>query len=59
MIWNNWSEFFAMGGYALYVWGSLFVVFGGLGIEMLLVAQRNRAVRTQLISAQRRSGGRR
>ena len=22
LIWSNWSEFFAMGGYGLYVWGS-------------------------------------
>lgn len=22
MIWNTWSDFFRMGGYALYVWGS-------------------------------------
>jgi heme exporter protein D len=27
MIWNSWGEFFAMGGYALYVWGSMVVVF--------------------------------
>jgi heme exporter protein D len=27
MIWNSWGEFFAMGGYALYVWGSMIVVF--------------------------------
>lgn len=23
MNWNSWSDFFAMGGYALYVWGSV------------------------------------
>ena len=23
MIWASWQDFFAMGGYALYVWGSM------------------------------------
>ena len=27
MIWHHWSDFFAMGGYGLYVWGSVAVVF--------------------------------
>ena len=22
LVWQNWSDFFAMGGYGLYVWGS-------------------------------------
>jgi len=35
------SEFFAMGGYALYVWGSYGVTFALLLIEILLL--RNRA----------------
>ena len=26
MIWASWSDFFAMGGYALYIWGSIIVV---------------------------------
>ena len=57
MIWNSWSDFFAMGGYALFVWGSLGVVFACLGVEMLLLAQRSRQVRTELLAAQRRRGG--
>ena len=61
MIWENWSDFFAMGGYALYVWGSFIVVFGCMAGELMLVAQRGKAIRTQLAKAQaapaRRTGG--
>ncbi|HIV72859.1 MAG TPA: heme exporter protein CcmD [Candidatus Aquabacterium excrementipullorum] len=27
MIWDSWQAFWAMGGYGLYVWGSVGVVF--------------------------------
>ena len=27
MIWASWSDFFAMGGYAFYVWGSYAATF--------------------------------
>ncbi len=40
MIWNNASEFFAMGGYALYVWGSMGVTAVCLIAEVLLVKKR-------------------
>ncbi len=36
------SEFFAMGGYALYVWGSYGVTFILLAVEILLVLKRAR-----------------
>lgn len=36
------SEFLAMGGYALYVWGSYGVTFALLFIEVLLVIRRER-----------------
>jgi len=42
MNWNNASEFFAMGGYGLYVWGSYAVTAALLVIEPLLAAQRRR-----------------
>lgn len=57
MIWSSWSDFFAMGGYASYVWGSLGVVFASIGIEMLLLAQRGRLVRGELNAARRRDAG--
>jgi heme exporter protein D len=48
MIWQNWNDFFAMGGYALYVWGSVVVMFGALAIEMAMLSARTKAARTQL-----------
>jgi heme exporter protein D len=41
----NWSEFFAQGGYAFYVWGSYLVAVVLLGGEVLLLVRRKRAVR--------------
>lgn len=38
----NWSEFFAQGGYALYVWGSYLTALLLLGGEALLVIRCNR-----------------
>jgi len=38
------SEFFAMGGYALYVWGSFGVTALLMVVEPLLVRQRRKAV---------------
>jgi heme exporter protein D len=43
MIWNSFSEFAAMGGYGLYVWGSVFVVAGSLAVELALLAVRARS----------------
>jgi heme exporter protein D len=36
------SEFFAMGGYGWYVWGSYGVTFALLAIEVILVWKRSR-----------------
>jgi heme exporter protein D len=44
MNWHSASEFFAMGGYALYVWGSFGVCAVALVLEPLLVAQRRRNI---------------
>ena len=44
MHWNNIGEFFAMGGYGLYVWGSFGACALLLVMEPLLVKQRLRAV---------------
>jgi len=40
------SEFFAMGGYAFYVWGSYAVTFALLGIEVFLLMKRKRETKT-------------
>jgi heme exporter protein D len=38
----NWSKFFSMGGYGLYVWGSYGVTFVLLGGEVLALWKRKR-----------------
>lgn len=40
MIWGSPAEFFAMGGYALYVWGSFGVCALALIMEPILVRKR-------------------
>ncbi|MFZ4552606.1 MAG: heme exporter protein CcmD [Aquabacterium sp.] len=46
MNWLAWADFWAMGGYALYVWGSVLVTFAYLAIELLVVRwQRNATLR--------------
>ena len=52
MNWHSVSEFFAMGGYALYVWGSFGACALVLALEPLLVGKRHgevlRSLRRQL-----------
>ncbi len=43
MIWNSWTDFFHMGGYGLYVWGSYAVMAAGLGAEVVLARRRHAA----------------
>ena len=50
MIWNSPAEFFAMGGYALYVWGSFGVCAIALAVEPILVSKR----RSEILRALRR-----
>lgn len=42
MNWNSASDFFAMGGYGLYVWGSYAVAALAMVLEPLLAAHRHR-----------------
>ena len=48
MIWHSWSDFFAMGGYALYVWGSFVVVFGLMLCEVIVLKLRGKSIRKEL-----------
>jgi heme exporter protein D len=41
MNWNSPAEFFSMGGYALYVWGSFGVCALAMLVEPFLVKQRH------------------
>jgi len=42
MQWASVSDFFAMGGYGLYVWGSYAVTAMALGVEVFMVRRRAR-----------------
>jgi heme exporter protein D len=48
MNWASWSDFFAMGGYALYVWGSYGVTLGLLVTEVILLMMRKRTILERL-----------
>ena len=48
MNWGSWSEFFAMGGYAFYVWGSYLVTLGLVIAEIVLLALRKRSALARL-----------
>lgn len=43
MNWSSWSDFLAMGGYGLYVWGSFAMCAVVLMLEVGLLAARRRA----------------
>lgn len=44
----NWSEFFAMGGYGAYVWGSYGVAALVMLLEVLWVQRRRRTILRRL-----------
>ena len=48
MIWASWSDFWDMGGYALYVWGSYAVVAIGVVLEVQSAALRQRRALAQI-----------
>ena len=56
MNWASWSDFFAMGGYAVYVWGSYGVTAGLIAVEIFLLRNRRRDALGQL--GRRDMGGR-
>ena len=44
MNWNSWSDFFAMAGYAFYVWGSVLMTVLLVAGEVIAVRMRRKAV---------------
>jgi heme exporter protein D len=48
MTWSSAAEFFAMGGYALYVWGSYAAAAVLLAAELWLLARRRRTLLRRL-----------
>lgn len=43
----SWSDFFSMGGYAGYVWGSYAVALVAMGGEVILLLRRKKALARQ------------
>jgi heme exporter protein D len=48
MIWASWSDFFAMGGYATYVWGSYAVTFAVIAVEIVQLRRRGHSARDKI-----------
>lgn len=44
MNWQSWSDFFAMGGYALYVWGAYALTIVVMVLEVVLLVLRRRSL---------------
>jgi heme exporter protein D len=44
MIWNSMADFWHMGGYGLYVWGSVGVCAAALAWEQVLLRKRTEAI---------------
>ena len=47
MQWGSVSEFFAMGGYGLYVWGAYAVTVGVIAVEVVTLMRRGRTLRAR------------
>ena len=52
MTWNSWADFWAMGGYAVYVWGSVGVTALLLALEVLQARWAHRQTLAQLKAEQ-------
>jgi heme exporter protein D len=46
--WNSFSDFLAMGGYGLYVWGSFGVTVLIMAVEPIMVARNRKTTITRL-----------
>ncbi len=56
MSWNNWTDFFAMGGYGLYVWGSLGMCVAVIVAEVMLLKARRIALMQEVAREADQSG---
>jgi heme exporter protein D len=54
MQWGSTAEFFAMGGYGLYVWGAYAVTAAVVAVEAVVLVRRERAARRRGAGAARR-----
>lgn len=53
MEWASWNEFWAMGGYGLYVWGSYGATFFALLIEIIFLMRSRKETLKRLKRLQR------
>ncbi len=56
MIWQNAADFWAMGGYAVYVWGSVGLSATLLALEVLLARQSRQQALDAVCEAMQASG---
>ena len=54
MVWGGWDDFWAMGGYAPFVWGSYGVTLLALAVEIWLVRARRRGAQAEVERIRRR-----
>ena len=52
MRWQSWADFWAMGGYGLYVWGSMVVTFLLMALEVFMARQARLHAERELQQAQ-------
>lgn len=55
MNWNSWADFWAMGGYGLYVWGSYLVTAVFMAAEVVLVLRRGSTIKRAIARISRQS----
>jgi heme exporter protein D len=58
MNWGSWSDFWAMGGYGLYVWGSYAVTVLFIAGEIVLLISRKKSILSLLARMPRNNFGR-
>jgi heme exporter protein D len=49
MNWSSWAEFWAMGGYGTYVWGSYLCVLGWLLLEPMVLRSAHKRAFDQIL----------
>jgi heme exporter protein D len=54
MVWGGWDHFWAMGGYAPFVWGSYGVTVAALALEIWLVRARRRRALAEAVRSRER-----
>ncbi len=52
MRWQSWADFWAMGGYGLYVWGSMVVTFLLMALEVFMARQARLQAEREVRQAQ-------